>query len=137
MMEWIANIPPSIMLILNGFLLAVLGVYFSRKKDKAEMTTKNIEGAQIVWDEYEKRIQRLEQDAVLSQKAAELSKQEERKLSARVSSLEHNDKENQTWIQSLETQYALLKKEHYELRDKYAKLRTMYDARLKKGGQGE
>ena len=135
-MAWLSTIPPSVMFLINGVILALLGVYFSRKQTGANVADKITAAAARNIDEYEKRIARLEKDVALSKQAAKLSDQRERQLAARVSSLEHNDRENQTWIKSLETQYAILKKEHNELKFKYAKLRTMYDARLK-GGQGE
>ena len=124
------------MFLLNGVILALLGVYFSRKQTGANVADKITAAAERNIDEYEKRIARLEKDVACFKQASELSAQKERQLSARVASLEHNDRENQTWIKSLETQYAILKKEHNELKFKYAKLRTMYDARLN-GGRGE
>ena len=121
MIDWINNISPSIILGINGVILALMGVWFSRKKDKAEMTTKNIQGARIVWGEYEKKMAHMQGE--IDQLRRHSSGQ-----SSRISSLEHNEKENQKWIGQLERMTERLQKENKELRHQYDELLDRYRA---------
>jgi len=120
MIEWLFAMPSSVVVpAVVMVLLTFGGIYFSRKKDKADMTTKNIEGAKQVWDEYEKRIARLE-------RAEHAAKQENHRLSNAIASLEHNDIENQKWIKSLEGMHERLQADHRELRRQYDELLERY-----------
>ena len=99
MMEWISS--PPVIFILNGVALALVGVWFSRKKDSAEMTTKNIEGAQMIWDKYDRDIAR---------------------LTNRVASLEHNEAMNDHRMREMEIAQGTLKEELRQKNDKIQEL---------------
>jgi len=130
MMTWLASIPPSVVMMFSGIIVAVIGVYFSRKKTGADAAHKITQASMSIVNEYEKRMARLEQDGARSN-------QRERKLSERVTSLENNDIENQKWIKSLETMYEesqrnykdlekISQRNYKELEQKYKDLEEKY-----------
>ena len=107
MIDWLSSIPPSIVMMISGVAIAFISVYFNR----AGMAHKITQASGFIVDEYEKRMDRMEADMVRMGADLDRSQRRENQLSARVSSLEHNDRENQAWIKSLETKHeALLKR---------------------------
>ena len=121
MMDALATIPASVWAFSGGIVIAVIGVWFSRKKDKAAMTTKNIEGARIVWNRYDKQLAEMQSEiARLRQRSS--------KQSARISSLEQNEKANQKWIGELERMTEKLQRDNKELRRQYDELLAKYKA---------
>ena len=100
------------MVAIIGLIAAFVGVYFSRKEKDADAAGILVSASMQLNEEYKEIVDRLVVEANKSQ-------QRERRLSDRISSLEHNERENNKWIKSLETMHEQLQREHKELKGKY------------------
>ena len=109
MIDWI-NIPPSILTWTSGIIIVLIGVYFSRKKTEAEAVDKITLSYDRLFDKYEDRLQRVENDLEREQQKSGLERRKSDTLRSRIASLEHNDIANQAWIKSLETSTEALQK---------------------------
>ena len=112
MMAWLNSIPPSIWVAIIGLIAAVVGTYLGRKPREADAAEKLVAGAMQLNDEYKEIVDRLVIEEAKSERR-------ERKLAARVSSLEHNERENQQWIKALEQMHEKLQEEHRILQVNY------------------
>ena len=101
MTAFVNSIPLSLWVLFTAVISMLGGAYLSRKKDSAEMTTKNIEGAQMIWDKYDRDIAR---------------------LTNRVASLEHNEAMNDHRMREMEIAQGTLKEELRQKNDKIQEL---------------
>jgi len=111
----VPEIAPTILIWSGGIIIALIGVYASRKKTSAETADRITLAAGRNIIEYEKRINRLEEQVVGQEKkmdsvqleAGQL-KRENRTLRDRVSSLEENDRTTRLAMEILEGEYTSL-----------------------------
>jgi len=119
MIAFLDSIPASVMVVISGFLMAILGAYFSRKQTAATVADKITLAAGRSLDRSAQRMDVLESEAART-------KRDNAKLAARVSSLEHNEIENQKWIKSLEGMHERLQADHRNLKRQYDELLERY-----------
>ena len=130
MIDWLATIPPSIILAVGSVIVAGIGALFSYKQSNASAAKEITEASKFIMDEYKERMERLENDAVqaklIYEQESAQARRTNQKLAARVSSLEHNEIENGKWIESLEGMHEKLQGEHKELKQQYDDLLERY-----------
>ena len=117
----LSGIPASIWAFSGGIIVAVIGVWFSRKKTDAEAASMITDSAMALLEKSDKKMATMQGE--IDQLRRLGSKQ-----SARISSLENNEKANQEWIGQLERMTEKLQKDNKELRRQYDELLKKYTA---------
>jgi len=100
-MQELVNIPAPIITWSGAIIVALIGVYFSRKKTEAEAAEKITGASRFIIEEYEKRIERLEKDM-------DRMLYKNSKLSQRVSSVENDARIYSEMLRALEKQHEAL-----------------------------
>ena len=115
------SVPASIWAFAGGIVVAFIGVYFSRKRTAAEAASMITDSAMALLDKSDERM-------VLMEGEIDQLRKHSGKQSARISSLEHNEKENGKWIGQLERMTEKLQRDNKELRQQYDDLLARYRA---------
>lgn len=111
-MDFLNNIPASAWAWSSAIIVGLVSLYASRRKTSADAAGRITDANMLILDKYEKRMDALELEVYQG-------KRRESKYVGRIASLEHNERENQVWIRSLELM-------HEKLQDEYKKLDMKY-----------
>ena len=123
----IAALIGALGLVLSGVILALVNVLTTREKYEVEVEHTEASAADLIQKAAHGSLMDMTKRLDTMEKELAQEKKHNTRLSARISSLEHNESENQTWIKSLEQLHEKLQRDHRDLQKQHNELQEKHN----------